>query len=403
LKIAIRRVEAAVCAFGGNLNTEMRYKANSIFRVKGPSNARLLYEQRLPHRYYLSGSRISWEVEENPPVWIVVESEEGRDVSTPGGDKRQKRFHSDSPHSHCEGRGQRSGVSTPSLSPSATPDEIDTDGSKMKYRCKLCGQPKQNHNCPYRQFLQRSIGVMVYPAVNSFTAAEPGTIAPPLTKMNNFVSYDLDHGSPEPEYTGAALSRHGESTQINLNTVTPEAFRAGGAYYHSPQSSLSVTSEKDTPPPPPILGSNAQAYVAEDVSNDTCGNRQLSHSQGGAERDSATQRSPFVASVALRQEHYRAVTPSQPGECSTAYQYPAVPLTFAERKRMSETLFHLSKDIPTLTSDCAAALRVARKNNEWDLAVAELLTQVVVGLYCVEGDSRLDGLQQYLLALGVSC
>ena len=70
---------------------------------------------------------------------------------------------------------------------------------------------------------------------------------------------------------------------------------------------------------------------------------------------------------------------------------------------MSETLFHLSRDIPTLTGDCAATLRDARRNNEWDLAVAELLTQVVVGLYCVEGDSRLDGLQQYLLGLGVSC
>jgi hypothetical protein len=245
---------------------------------------------------------------------------------------------------------------------------------------------------------------MVYPAVNSFTAAEPGTIAPPLTKMNNFVSYDMDHGSPEPEYTGAVLSRHGESTRIHLNTVTPEAFRAGGAYFHSPQSSLSVPSEKDTPPPPPSVDPNDHACVAEDVSNDTCGKRKRTHSQGGAERDSATQRSPFVASVALRQEHYRAVTPSQSGEeCSTAYQYPVVPLTFAERKRMSETLFHLSRDIPTLTSDCAASLRDARKNNEWDLAVAELLTQVVVGLYCVEGDNRLDGLQQYLLALGVSC
>jgi hypothetical protein len=400
LKIAIRRVEAAICAFGGDLNTEMDYQASSIFRFKGPSNARLLYKQRLPYRYYLSGSRISWEVEENPPVCLVIDSEEDQDGSTPAGVKRQNRYHSDSPCSHRGGRGQRSGVSTPSLSPSATPDGMDTDGSKMKYRCKLCGQPKQNHNCPYRQFLQRSIGVMVYPAVNSFTAAEPGTIAPPLTKMNNFVSYDLEQGS---EYTGASLSRHGESTHINVNTVTPEAFRAGGAYFHSPQSSLSVPSENVTPLHP-CRGPNAHECEAEDVSNNACGKRKWSHSQVGAGRDSATQRSPFVASVALRQEHYRAVTPSQPGvDCSTAYQYPVVPLTYAERKRMSETLFHLSRDIPTLTSDCGAVLRDAKNNNEWDLAVAELLTQVVVGLYCSEGDGRLDGLQQYLLALGVSC
>jgi hypothetical protein len=48
-------------------------------------------------------------------------------------------------------------------------------------------------------------------------------------------------------------------------------------------------------------------------------------------------------------------------------------------------------------------LRAARENGEWDLAVAELLTQVIIGLYCGEGDTRLDGLQRYLLGLGISC
>ena len=129
---------------------------------------------------------------------------------------------------------------------------------------------------------------------------------------------------------------------------------------------------------------------------------------------SRSRRAPFVASVHLRPEHYRAVTPqtSQAEKkekdaptttSTTAYQYPAMPLTFAERKRLSDTLFFLSKEIPSMTADCAAALREARKNNDWDLAVAELLTQVVVGLYCGEGDVRLDGLQRYLLALGISC
>ena len=56
-----------------------------------------------------------------------------------------------------------------------------------------------------------------------------------------------------------------------------------------------------------------------------------------------------------------------------------------------------------MTSDCAGILRDARDKDDWDQAVAELLTQVVVGLYCGEGDSQLDGLQQYLLTLGVSC
>lgn len=380
MKLAIRRVEAAICAFGGTLNTSKRCpnQASSIFRFKGASNSRLFYEQQLPRRYYLSGSRISWEVEENPPVYTA----ESYGVQT------------ESPQSHTRG----TGISTPSPSPSGTPDSDgnDADGTKTKYRCKLCGQPKQNHSCPYRQFLQRSIGVMVYPAVNSFTAAEPGIIAPPLTAMNNFVSYDMDQTSPKPEYTDTMQSRDGETSAINLNNVTPEAFRAGAgsAYFHSPQSSLSVPSEKATPPLG--LGSNN--------ANEHAGSRKRSQEQAGFGCDTFTHCSPFVAAVPLKQEHYRAVTPSQPGnESSTAYQYPVVPLTFAERKRMSETLFHLSKGVPTMTSDVAAVLRAARQNDEWDLAVAELLTQVVVGLYCNESDGRLEGLQQYLLALGVSC
>jgi hypothetical protein len=85
------------------------------------------------------------------------------------------------------------------------------------------------------------------------------------------------------------------------------------------------------------------------------------------------------------------------------YEYPPVPLTFKERKRLSDTLFFLSKEIPTMATDVAASLRGARKKEEWDLAVAELLTQVVVGVYCGEGDHRLDGLHHFLLGIGISC
>jgi hypothetical protein len=122
--------------------------------------------------------------------------------------------------------------------------------------------------------------------------------------------------------------------------------------------------------------------------------------------------SVFAPTVALRPEHYRAVTPfsgldsaaaSGSGGASNDYRYPIIPLTFAERKRLSDTLFYLSKELPTATADCAKLLREAREAGEWDLAVAELLTQVLVGLYCGEGDTCLDGLQHYLLGLGISC
>ena len=222
---------------------------------------------------------------------------------------------------------------------------------------------------------------MVYPAVNSYTAAEPGTVAPALTKMNNFVSYDSDHGSPQPHYPVIGAHHAGQKPKFP-STITPDSLR-GGTLYHSPQSSLSVQSSEDN-----MAGAKLEAAIGQ----------KRSHSLMVSE--SSTQRQTFVESVSLRPEHYRAVTSATD---SGQYRYKAIPLTFAERKRLSDTLFFLSREIPNMTSDCASILRDARKDNEWDTAIAELLTQIVVGLYCGEGDSRLDGLQHYLLALGVSC
>ena len=36
----------------------------------------------------------------------------------------------------------------------------------------------------------------------------------------------------------------------------------------------------------------------------------------------------------------------------------------------------------------------------WDLAVAELMTQVVVVMHCHDGDMCFEGLRRYLLTLG---
>jgi len=56
-----------------------------------------------------------------------------------------------------------------------------------------------------------------------------------------------------------------------------------------------------------------------------------------------------------------------------------------------------------MARDCGYVLREGRANNDWDQCVAELLTQVLIGLYCGEGDHRLDGLAKYLMSVGVSC
>lgn len=106
----------------------------------------------------------------------------------------------------------------------------------------------------------------------------------------------------------------------------------------------------------------------------------------------------------LLPEQYRAVTRSNKNPKPVGgYEYPAIELTFEERKKLSDSLFVLSREIPFLTEECSLILSEARAEDLWDLAVAELLTQLVVGLYCQEGDRCLDGLQQYLLYLGISC
>eukprot|EP00957_Ditylum_brightwellii_P135897 10365647-Ditylum_brightwellii.AAC.1 len=106
----------------------------------------------------------------------------------------------------------------------------------------------------------------------------------------------------------------------------------------------------------------------------------------------------------LKPEQYRIVTPSSAGSMEpTAYTYPALPLPYAQRKRLSDNLFAMSKEIPQLTDECALVLREAREKDMWDVAVAQLMTQVVVVVHCPEGDNRLDGLRQYLLTLGIAC
>jgi len=114
----------------------------------------------------------------------------------------------------------------------------------------------------------------------------------------------------------------------------------------------------------------------------------------------------FVEEMELNPEQFRTVTPSKrvdDEENTAAFTYPALPLPYAQRKRLSDNLFSLSKEIPQLTDECASVLREARERDLWDLAVAELMTQVVVVVHCHDNDMRFEGLQRYLLTLGFSC
>jgi len=112
----------------------------------------------------------------------------------------------------------------------------------------------------------------------------------------------------------------------------------------------------------------------------------------------------FVEEMELKPEQFRLVTPSKIiDDNPDAFTYPALPLPYAQRKRLSDNLFSLSKEIPQLTDECASVLREARERDLWDLAVAELMTQVVVVVHCPDNDTSFEGLRRYLLTLGFTC
>ena len=246
---------------------------------------------------------------------------------------------------------------------------------------------KEKHDCPYQKSLQRSIGIMVYPVVNAFTANEPASVlTKALCDMNNFVSYDAN--------TDLSCEAQQQPRQQQPH-VTPDT---KSRYGYSPQSSLSTTQSLD-PLMPPNCGPlpHVRHTPSRVVSGVKRNSMQLYHQD-----ESGSGKRIYMQSFVLNRESYRAITKksSSPDE----YRFPHVSLTFQERKRLSDTLFFLSKAMPArYPQHVANLLRISREKDEWDLSVAELLTQVVVALFCNEKDHRLDGLRDYLIRLGVAC
>jgi hypothetical protein len=410
--IARRRVESSVCAFGGSLNRERpaQTKDNgkgAIFRVKEEpeaqqsvtvtpsssivspqkrtvSEARLKYEEALGGRYYENESRLSWEFEESPPVEVFSDdaqtdvhdkgynddddddsdSKDTKDKSTEEGDNSKADDADGSNKSHGSGSPQ----------------------PKMRYRCKLCGQPKQNHRCPYQQSLARSIGIMIYPAVNAFTAAEPGSIAAPLSEMNNFVDAVKDMNDDTPSRpTPERMHRLATGGAVSTNTqVTPESMRSNMIHSPSPYMTpgRSVTRHR-------TLGSQRSGKK-----------RSYTQVAGGSEDHTDLL---FLEAMEIKHEQLRVISEPKGKDRQDKFCFPALPLPYAQRKKLSDNLFSLSNEVPKLTDECAQVLREAREKDMWDLAVAELMTQVVVILHCPDGDKRFEGLRQYLLTLGIAC
>ena len=130
------------------------------------------------------------------------------------------------------------------------------------------------------------------------------------------------------------------------------------------------------------------------------------------QQDPSSRKRAFADNLALRPEHYRAVTmpkrssrgrsSKEEAEKETGYDYPATLVSFEGRKRLSDTLYYLTKNIPSISTEVTSLLGKAREKEEWDLAVAQLLTQMIVALHCAEGDHRLEGLRRYLLNIGIA-
>ena len=307
VEIARRRINSALCAFGGSALP----KQHSWSTRKTASREN--YESLLPERYYEDDNRLSWEVEEDPPVEISDEESDKSSVS------KSKSLACDS-----------------------------TDGSLS---------------------LQRNMGVMVYPAINAFVAAEPGLIAPALSEMNNFVS-----GKKSPECTPAKATMLPPVSNPKLPMVSPDCVKG-----------------------PELSGEEDKSSV------NYAGGAWISNHQSQGQNSTKEETVPdhlFIDKQDLVPEQYRVITNNRD---SQSYDYPTLPVPYAQRKRMSNAVFAMSKSIPGLTEECAIVLSDARKKDAWDFAVAELMTQVVVLTHCQEGDWRLDGLSKYLLSLGIAC
>jgi hypothetical protein len=391
LAIARRRVQCAIYAFGGRVarrrssSKQINPDTMSIFRSrKDPSSSdqsstnaasrvgshdggsgsakkneqfaradstvrREKYEDNLRQQYFEHGNRLSWDVQANISLTLTgARTFEDDDVTF-----------------------RRSGSNL-------------YDGKQQslrKNRCKKCGQVKMGHVCPYASSLLRSIGVMVYPSANAHVADEPGRLAPALCEMNNFIS--IKSGSFE-----MVADDRKKSMSTSIAVADKKEFRRRDLV-----SGISPYRRKT------LLGSLTS----------TCNPIVDKIQDAGATREATAKDKTadllFQPIMEITPDQYRTVTPKDHSVASEGgYAYPQVPLTFDQRKSASDALFSLSKLVPTLTDECALVLTEARKRDQWDLAVAELMTQVICMLHCSPSkDYTLEGLRRYLLILGIVC
>lgn len=229
---------------------------------------------------------------------------------------------------------------------------------------------------------------MCYPAVNAFSSAEPGLIAPALNDINI-----LPEGTDDVSPLENTSPRTGMSSDGPHN-VTPESMRSSLNGENSPDSMLPGTPESM---------SRRKGHGTGYFSSHQWQMRRGEYSKMHGFGTDLPSHPLFKEPMDMQWEQFRSVSAPKDNSKLGTFTYPSLPLTYTQRKRLSDSLFAMSKEVPGLTDECAIVLREGRQKQKWDLAVAELLTQVVITVHCRDGDNTLEGLRHYLLTLGIAC
>ena len=372
-EVAFRRVNAALCAFGGEAILVSRRRCDQqsssvdylmMMSSHVESEKQRQYREVMLDRFYENDARLSWENEEDPPIdWSVSDNDDDDIV-----------------------------------------DEDESSSSVVK---------------PF----QRNIGVMVYPAVNAFTATEPGIITPALSDMNNSLNNNnnpsVEKKTPDktPEESNTTSSSGGTSSSSSLPTevfpptVSPDSISsgktsfifdgktpqrsvnyAGGAWISNHQSPTKITPGGQVVTPAGVVKQFDPNQYTDLLFVDA---QELYPEQYRIVNDCKKRNGTKRKLSLLSNTNYNSD--------DIRYLYPALPLPYGQRKRISNAMFAMSKTLPGLTDECATVLGEARRRNVWDYAVAQLMTQVIVVTHCTVEDCRLDGLSKYLLTLGIAC
>ena len=468
--VANMSVAAAVTGSAVNNHHHSSLKKSSLSREETPEEKeeRQEYQDSLANRYFMKEQCISWDVECHEVIAPKVSAgKTGR-----GRNKGSRAVASTPKTTMVKGlkndplSGKFCAPVTPSTPNSPPGNGVPTTpgaaggnnnppstpkGSKIKYRCKLCGQPKQNHVCTYKQSLVRSIGTMVYPAVNAFVSNEPGRLAPALSEMNNFTSLLSQDASSAPHQVVGSLGPS-SSMASGYHPMPPRGHpygpprigHPGGPYgmltpdtsHWSPNTpgGLSTMSSSDPNSPGAPPSSAGVGGISPHLGHNNFRKRDHNHlmmsrTMSGLHRPPPAPAGAIPSDVLFRdtmelqREQFRTVRvgsssssvdgstssavsdtggANNPMDGPNAYRYPSIPTPYAQRKEMGDTLFALSREVPKLADSCAAILRDARENDMWDQAMAELTTQVLVVLKCEETDYTLEGLRRHLLTLGIA-